>query len=293
MPIVKANGIEIAYEEFGDPSHDALILINGLGGNIGYWQQAMMDMLVAHRLRVIVFDNRDTGLSSKIEGGAFNLGKILDGSIALDASTAPYTLHDMGDDIIGLMDALGIERAHLAGVSLGGHIAQTCTIDHPDRVASLCSTMASTNDGDTSGTSPEALALFSLPPVTERADVIERAVLGNEICGSKGLPIDWDAVRDIAARQYDRCFYPLGSGRQMVAMGVSGDRTEQLAVVTAPTVVIHGTDDSLAHPDGGVKTAQSIPGAELVLIEGMGHDLPASAWPQFVAAVVANIDRAR
>jgi pimeloyl-ACP methyl ester carboxylesterase len=253
----------------------------------------MIDMLVAHQLRVIVFDNRDTGLSSKIEGGTFNVGKILDGSTTLDPANVPYTLHDMGDDIIGLMDALGIARAHLAGLSLGGHIGQTCTIDHPDRVASLCSTMASTNDGDTSGTKPEALALFSLPPVTEREDVIARAKIGNEICGSKGLPIDWDAVREISERQYDRCFYPVGSGRQMVALAVSGDRTEDLANVTAPTVVIHGTDDALVHPDCGVKTAKSIPGAELVMIEGMGHDMPASAWPQFVAAVVANIDRAR
>jgi pimeloyl-ACP methyl ester carboxylesterase len=253
----------------------------------------MIDMLVSHRLRVVIFDNRDTGLTSKIEGGRFELAKILDGTATLDPADVPYSLHDMADDILGLMDVLGIERAHLAGASLGGHIVQTFALDHPDRIASLCSIMASTNDGDTSGTDPDALAIFSMPPVTEREDVIERSVYALGIAGSKGLPQDWDAVRATAGAQYDRCFYPLGSGRQLIALAISGDRTELLASVDVPTVVIHGTDDALVHPECGEKTARVIPGAQLVLVEGMGHDLPEAAWDTVIGAITANIDRAR
>jgi pimeloyl-ACP methyl ester carboxylesterase len=276
--------MEIEYEIHGD-GDDVLVLINGAGGQLVSWDPELIDLLVADGLRVVVFDNRDSGLSSKTNGPISWIAG-LEGQIP----EGGYLLHDMAADIAGLMDALGIDRAHIAGASLGGHIAQTFALDFPDRAISLCSIMASTGSPDLPA--PASFLEFSQrPPVTDREGIIERTVEALGIFGSKGMAIDWDRERARTARQYDRSHYPAGFARQLVAVIASGDRTERLKTLRLPTVVIHGTDDGLVPPAAGQATADAIPGAKLVWVEGMGHDFPPASWPIIASAIVDNIRR--
>jgi pimeloyl-ACP methyl ester carboxylesterase len=248
-------------------------MIMGLGAQLVAWDRDLMDRFAAEGFRVIRFDNRDVGLSTKVE--------------------EPYTLHDMAADAAGLLDALGIPAAHVAGASLGGMIAQQLAIDFPQKVLSLCSIMSTTGDPEVGGSTPEALAMLVRPAAQTRDEAIEMQIQGVEVFGSKGLPIDWDRVRARAERSWDRMVYPAGIARQMLAARATGDRTSALRALDVPTVVIHGTDDTLILPSGGEATAAAIPGAELVLVEGMGHDQPPAAWDQIVGAVVRNARRAK
>jgi pimeloyl-ACP methyl ester carboxylesterase len=289
MPNVKANGISIEYDDFGNAEDPDLLLIMGLGAQMITWDEGLCEAIAGRGFHVIRFDNRDVGLSEKIEGGPTpNLLAAMQG----DTSTATYTLDDMAADAAGLLDVLGIEAAHIVGASMGGMIAQTFALNYPARTLSLCSIMSTTGAPSVGQPRPDVLPLLLAPRPNSREEAMDRAEQAVRAFGSKGLPVDWAHVRERAGQSYDRCFYPIGFARQLLAIIASGDRTERLHSLDVPTVVVHGTDDGLVTPSGGRATAEAIPGAELVEIEGMGHDLPVAAWPQLVDAVVRNTERA-
>jgi pimeloyl-ACP methyl ester carboxylesterase len=289
MPNVLANGISIEYDDFGKPDDPPLLMIMGLGAQMITWDEALCQAIADHGFHVIRFDNRDVGLSEKIEGGPV---PDLLAAMGGDASSASYTLDDMAADAAGLLDVLGISAAHIVGASMGGMIAQAFAINYPERTLSLCSIMSTTGDAAMGQPHPEILPILLSPRPQGRQDAMDRAEQAVRAFGSKGLPVDWDNIRERAGLAYDRCFYPMGFARQLVAIIASGDRTERLRALDVPTVVIHGTDDKLVDPSGGNATAAAIPGAELVVIEGMGHDLPQAAWPRIVDAIVRTTERA-
>jgi pimeloyl-ACP methyl ester carboxylesterase len=239
---------------------------------------------------VVRFDNRDVGRSTKIEGGR---PPDLMAAVMGDASSASYTLDEMADDCAGLLDHLGVEAAHVVGASQGGMIAQTLAIRQPGRVLSLVSIMSSTGDRAVGQPHPEALTALLTRPPADREQYAESAVGAFRIIGSPGFQADEEKLRERARASFDRGYHPEGTARQLVAILASGDRTEALRRLEVPAVVIHGIEDPLIDVSGGKATAAAIPGAELELIEGMGHDLPRALWPRFVDLIVANADRAR
>jgi pimeloyl-ACP methyl ester carboxylesterase len=283
------NGIEIAYETFGERSDPTLLLIMGLGVQMIHWHPDFCRALVDRGFHVVRLDNRDAGHSSKIEGGPEpNLLAAMTG----DTSSASYTLDDMSDDVVGLLDHLGVQAAHLVGASMGGMIAQTTAIRHPARVLSLTSIMSTTGSRSVGQARPEALQTLITPAPAERGAYVEYVVGIWRLIGSPGFERDEAWIREVAAEAYDRSFSPVATGRQLLAVLASGDRTERLAQVRVPSLVIHGRDDPLIQVSGGQATAAAIPGAELLEIAGMGHDLPREVWPRIIDAVVANAERA-
>jgi pimeloyl-ACP methyl ester carboxylesterase len=289
MPRAAANGIEIEYAVVGDEDGTPLLLVMGLGAQLVAWDDEFCGLLAGRGFRVVRYDNRDVGLSTKVEGP---LPDIM-GALGGDPSSANYTLVDMADDAVGLLDALGIGAAHVVGASMGGMIAQTLAIRHPDRVLSLCSIMSTTGDRSVGQPTPEAMQELLRPIAQTRDQYLEMAVNAGRVIGSPGFPFDEARARDRAGRAFDRCYHPIGVARQLAAIMASGDRTSDLAGVSVPTVVIHGDGDPLVTPSGGAATASAVPGAELVVIEGMGHDLPVEAWPQVVEAIVANASKVK
>jgi pimeloyl-ACP methyl ester carboxylesterase len=288
VPHVDANGIRIAYETHGHPDDPVLLLVMGLGAQLIDWPADFVTELAAQGFRVVTFDNRDSGLSTALEDrGVPDVAAILGG----DLDRAPYRLADMAADAAGLLDALGIERAHVAGASLGGMIAQQLTIDHPDRVLSLASIMSSTGDFTVGRPTPEAAAVLGRPPAATRDEAIANAVASSKVIGSVGFAVSDEERLARATAKYDRAYRPLGTARQYAAILASPDRTPALARVTVPTVVIHGEADPLIDVSGGRATAAAIGAAELVVIPGMGHDLPRDAWPEIVDAIVRNAKR--
>jgi pimeloyl-ACP methyl ester carboxylesterase len=203
-----------------------------------------------------------------------------------------YTLDDMANDSVGLLDALGIDKAHVCGASMGGMIAQTVAIKHPDRVSSLTSIMSSTGARDLPQAEPDAMAVLLTPAPTEREAAIEHSINVWRTIGSTGFALDEERVRNRATLSFDRCFHPEGMARQLVAILAHGDRTSALDSVTAPTLVIHGVADPLVPLECGRATARAVPGADLLEIEGMGHDMPVGAWPQIVDAISAHAAKA-
>lgn len=284
------NGIDLAYEEFGDPADPTLLLVMGLGAQMLAWDEAFCGLLVDRGFRVVRFDNRDVGRSTKIRGGP---RVDVMAAIAGDLSSVAYTLDDMADDAAGLLDHLGVGAAHVVGASQGGMIGQTLAIRRPERVLSLASIMSTTGDPTVGRPHPEALPALLTRPPEDRAGFVEYVVRASRVIGSPGFEPDENALRALAGAIFDRGIHPDGTARQLVAILASGDRTEALRRVRAPTVVIHGTDDPLIDVSGGKATAAAIPDAELVLIEGMGHDLPRELWPRFADLIVANAERAR
>lgn len=287
--IAPANGIEIAYQTFGDPSDPALLLVMGLGAQLIHWPEGFCEQLAARGFYIVRFDNRDVGHSTKIEDAPV---PELEALAAGDYSAARYTLDDMADDAVGLLDHLEIDAAHVAGASMGGMIAQTMAIRHPDRVLSLCSIMSTTGDPSVGQARPEALAILLSPAPADRDGYIEFHIKAFRAIGSPGFALDEDFLRWRAEATYDRSYYPDGFRRQLLAIFASGDRTSALAGITVPTVVIHGRDDPLITLSGGEATARAIPGAELVVIDGMGHDVPPGIWERLTDAIVANTERA-
>jgi pimeloyl-ACP methyl ester carboxylesterase len=268
MPIATGSGIEINYESFGAPADPTLLLINGLGGQMIRWRSDFCAAFVDRGLRVVRFDNRDTGLSTHMD--------------------EPYTLSEMAADAVAVLDDLGVDRAHVLGVSMGGMIAQTVAIEHPDRVRSLISVMSTTGDRDVGGATPEAFAALTGPPAATREEYQQDAVEHAGVWGSPGL-FDADELRREAGESWDRGVDPAGVARQFAAIRASGSRSDRLAQLDVPTLVIHGTADTLILPTGGQRTAEVIPGAELLLVEGMGHDTARPLWPRLVDAVTAHI----
>ena len=285
MPTAPANGIEICYDTFGQPANPALLLVMGLGGQMTAWEPDFCEALASAGFHVIRFDNRDTGLSTKMESAPPpDIGKAMTG----DMSSASYTLWDMADDAVGLLDHLQLERAHIVGASMGGMIVQAIAIRHPHRVISMTSIMSTTGNPNVGQATPAAMTALMAPPATSRDEAIERGKQSARIVGSPGYPAGDEVVAARIARDFDRCFYPIGVARQMLAVMATGDRSEALNTVTAPTLVIHGEDDPLVTLSGGQATAAAIPGARLVTFPGMGHDLPASLRAKFVEVITGH-----
>jgi pimeloyl-ACP methyl ester carboxylesterase len=289
MPRANVNGIELEYEMFGDEAAPPLLLVMGLGAQMIAWEDGFCTQLAAKGYRVIRFDNRDVGLSTKTDGPLPDIMACLGG----DASSANYLLQDMADDAVGLLDVLGIRAAHVVGASMGGMIAQTIAIRHPDRVLSLCSIMSTTGAPDVGAPTSEAMQELLRPVSTNKEDYLEASVRSSKVIGSTGFPFDEERARSRAELHYERCYHPMGVARQLAAILASGDRTEGLANVTVPTVVIHGDADPLVTPTGGEATAKAVPGADHVVIEGMGHDLPEGAWPQVLDAITTNTSKVK
>jgi pimeloyl-ACP methyl ester carboxylesterase len=286
MPTTTNGDVTIYYEAFGADTDPALLLVNGLGSQCINFKVEFCERFVARGFHVIRFDNRDVGLSSRIEGEP-DLAALFSG----DTSSAPYSLDDMADDAAGLLDAIGLPAAHIVGASMGGMIAQTFAIRHPEKTLSLCSIMSTTGDREVGQGTPEALGALMAPPATNRDEAIERGVSAGRIISSKKHFDEAKAARR-AGEAYDRAFDPKGVQRQLAAILSQANRTAELARVKAPTLVIHGAGDPLVTPSGGEATAKAIPGAELRVFEDMGHDLPEPLWPEIVDAIVANARRA-
>jgi pimeloyl-ACP methyl ester carboxylesterase len=288
--VAPANGIEIAYQTFGERSDPTLLLVMGLGAQLIHWPEEFCELLVGRGFHVVRFDNRDVGHSTKLDDAPV---PDLMALAAGDAGAATYTLDDMADDAAGLLDHLEIDAAHVAGASMGGMIVQTLAVRHPQRVLSLCSIMSTTGDRNVGQARQEALAVLMTPVPDNRDAYIEFHINAFKAIGSPGFPLDEEFLRWRAGATYDRSVYPAGFRRQLAAIIASGNRTSKLSQISAPTLVIHGSDDPLITVSGGEATARAIPGAELVVIGGMGHDLPKGAWPQIVDAIAANAERAR
>jgi pimeloyl-ACP methyl ester carboxylesterase len=287
--LAPANEIELAYQEMGDPDGEPLLLIMGLATQMIAWSEEFCSLLVDRGFRVVRFDNRDIGRSTKIDSAG--LPSRMDMMTGRRAS-APYLLRDMAKDTVGLMDHLEIDSAHLVGASMGGMVVQTAAIDHPERVRSMASIMSTTGSRRTGLPSLKAFAVMLGNPPKGREAAISRAIKTFKAIGSPGFPFEEDRVREIAGRSYDRGHSAAGVARQLHAITASGDRTRALSGVRAPAVVIHGTRDPLVRPAGGRATAAAIPGARLRMIDGMGHDLPRALWPTFVDEIASNAERA-
>jgi pimeloyl-ACP methyl ester carboxylesterase len=285
----RTNGIELEYEMFGSPGDPTLLLVMGFSLQMIDWDGRFCETLAARGFRVIRFDNRDVGLSSQITGGPVpDVRALMTG----DTSSASYALDDMAKDAVGLLDALDVPAAHFVGMSMGGMISQLAAIAAPDRVRSLCSIMSTTGNRKVGNATPAALGVLLTPVPNAREANIARNLEIWRTLASPSHPIDEVATRARAERSFDRAFHPAGGGRQLAAILSARDRTDELGRVRAPTVVIHGTDDPLIAPDGGEATARAIPGAELVLIPEMGHELPPRVWPRVIDAIVTNAKRA-
>jgi pimeloyl-ACP methyl ester carboxylesterase len=287
MPQAMNNDTVIEFDSFGDPTDPTLLLIMGYTAQMIAWQVDFCEQLAAAGHHVVRFDNRDCGLSSKTRGQAPNVMALMMAYISgSPVGDVPYSLSDMADDAVAVLDALSIEQAHVAGASMGGMITQQLTIDHPNRVASMTSIMSTTGAPDVGQATPEALeALLRVPP-TNRAEAIESGVeAGRIICGPL---FDEDLAREALAAAYDRSFYPAGAAFQLAAVAKTGNRTEALRGVSHRALVIHGQADLLITPSGGEATAEAIPNANLLMLEEMGHDLPRPLWDTIVGAITAH-----
>jgi pimeloyl-ACP methyl ester carboxylesterase len=285
----RVGDIEICFETFGDPADPALLLVMGLGTQMLGWHEDFCADLAGRGFQVIRYDNRDIGRSTILSSAPVpTLGQI----VRRDKRAASYTLAEMAADGVGLLDHLGIERAHLVGVSMGGMIAQTIAARRPERVLSLTSIMSSTGSRWRGQPALKTYRQFLRPVSTDRATYIAQTAALFDIIGSPGFDRADEDLRSLLGAMYDRGHDPGSVTRQLAAILASGDRTAELRHITAPTLVIHGTADKLVAPSGGRATARAIPGARLLMIDGMGHDLPRGAWPQLIDAIVENTRRA-
>lgn len=278
MPQIVANGIPLHYEVHGPEAGEPLLLIMGLGAQMTRWPSAMIEELASRGYRVIPYDNRDIGLSHKFEeAGAPDMKAVYATMMSGQKPPVAYVLSDMAADAVGLMDSLGIPRAHVVGASMGGMIAQMVAAEHPGRVLSLTSIMSSTGNPALPPAKPEAMERLSdrgPDPHTNLEGFLDHAVSGAKVMGGPNHVVDEAEQRAQSRADFERSFYPVGFARQMAAIVASGDRRPALAGITAPTVVIHGIDDPLVPKDGGEDTAAVIPGAELHLLPAMGHNIP-------------------
>ena len=272
MPYASHGDVSLYYETFGDPARPALLLINGLGSQCINYKDEWCRMFTDAGFLVIRFDNRDVGLSTKFEDAA---------------GDPPYTLADMAGDALAVLDAAGVSRAHVMGLSMGGMIVQEMAITHPGRLLSMTSVMSTTGDADVGRPAPEALAVLTSPAPADREGVLARSVEANRVYGSPAQ-FDEERIRANAAAAYDRCHHPQGQARQMKAIMAAGSRTAALREVTIPTLVLHGDRDRLVDISGGRRTAEAVPGARFVALEGMGHDYPPAYWGRIVDLVAAH-----
>jgi pimeloyl-ACP methyl ester carboxylesterase len=284
--LVDVNGIELCYETFGDPTGEPLLLVVGLGAQMTSWPVELCEALVDRGFHVVRFDNRDVGRSSKIEGAHTDFLPTFLAAAQGEPVDVPYRLTDMAADAVGLLEVLGIDSAHVVGASMGGMIAQTIAIEHPDRVRSLISIMSTTGEREVGQPTAEATQQLLKPPPTTRDEAVESGVQARKVIGSPDH-FDEDLARRLAGEAYDRCWYPAGTARQLLAIVASGDRAEGLRGLAVPTLVVHGDVDPLVTPSGGERTAELVPDATLLVVEGMAHDLPAAHVPAIVEAITA------
>ena len=290
MPTADINGIEICYQSLGPEEAPTCLLVMGLGAQMLLWPDGLVTELLDRGFRVVRFDNRDAGLSSVTPGDVPDIMAMMAARAEGQTVDAPYTFSDMAADAIGVLDHLGVDQAHVVGASLGGMIVQTMAIEHPDRVASMTSIM-STTGADNVGQPEEAAlgALLAPPPAERDAAIAHNVEVGRAISGP--LFDEQDAV-ERSRETFDRSFRPAASAFQLAAMGASGDRTQRLSSVACPSLVIHGRVDPLVTLSGGIATAEAIPGADLMVLAQMGHDLPRVYWPQMADAIIGIARRA-
>ena len=289
---IKANGIDVEMEEAGPADGPVLLLVNGYGSQLLNWPDGFLEGLVDAGYRVIRYDNRDVGLSQKFSGAPSAkevAATVRSGGIP----SLPYTLSDMAADGIGVLDTLGIGKAHVLGVSMGGMLAQLMAIEHGDRLLSLTSIMSTTGNPEVPPATDAALAALTTPAPSEaRADVIAHSIKGRRTYESPAYPKSDEELTELIGEAYDRMFYPEGTVRQYAAILGDGSRVDRLQTVRTPTLVIHGRSDNLVRVEGGIDTAKHVPGATLQMIEGMGHDLPDALCPKFVELVREHARRA-
>lgn len=293
MPQIEANGLMLEYEDYGDPAAPPLLLVMGLGAQLTLWPIELVEALVERGFRVIRYDNRDIGLSHKMEGtkAPGMVRHILMKRFGLNPRV-PYTLADMAADGVGLLDALDIDRAHVVGASMGGMIAQHIAFSHPERVLSLTSIMSTTGHAKLPPARKEAISVLTKRPQSlEETVLVDHGVRIIRTIGSPGYPADEERLRANVTRDFRRSFYPAGMPRQLAAIIADGDRRQRLAGVRAPTLVIHGEGDPLVPLAGGEDTAAHIPGAALKTIPGMGHDLPLALVDEIAEAIAAHASK--
>src|SRR3712207_4069935 len=275
----RVGDLELAYETFGDPSDTPLLLVMGLATQMIGWPDDFCRGLAERGLFVIRFDNRDIGLSTHLhDAGAPDVMAVLGG----DLSGVAYGLPDLAEDTVGLLDTLGLDSVHLVGASMGGMIAQLVAVAHPERVRSLTSIMSTTGDPTVGAPNEAAMGVLLSAPAGDRDGAIQRVVDTYRVIGSPGFEFDEAAVRDRAGLSFDRAYDPAGVARQLAAILTTHDRTPHLAELSVPTLVIHGAEDALVNVSGGRATAAAVPDCELLVVDGMGHDLPRAVWPQLI-----------
>ncbi len=291
MPKTNVNNIEIEYETIGDPVSKPLLLIAGLGSQMLAWSDEMCEILANRGFFVIRFDNRDVGLSTKLEdAGIPDMMEISAAYTRGEIPKVPYTLEDMADDAISVLNALNIDKAHICGASMGGIIAQILAYRHPSRLLSLTVIMSTTGNPELPPSKSEILMQFFAPVPSEREAYIEEMVKRDSLINGT-FPYDEDRSREYRTSEYDRSYYPQGIARQLAAMAVPGNIKPYIAAISAPTVVIHGTEDPFNLIEAGKEIASTIPGAELMLVDGMGHSFPREVIPNIVNALVANSNK--
>jgi pimeloyl-ACP methyl ester carboxylesterase len=282
------NGIELEFQTFGSASDPTLLVVMGFTAQMTAWPEAFYEMLANHGLHVVRFDNRDCGLSTHLDGQKADAMAVMSALQSGDPiPEVPYTLSDMAADGIGLLDHLGVEKAHIMGASMGGMIVQTMAIEYPQRIASMTSVMSSPGDLAVGKPTKEARTVLLSAPPSDRDAYIEAATQ-SAVWASRRY-VDLDQLRANAAFSYDRAFYPEGATRQLAAIYASGDRSDKLRALSVPTLVLHGRDDTLIQPDGGFRTAELIPGSHLLMLADMGHDMPEPLWPMMINAIVGHI----
>jgi pimeloyl-ACP methyl ester carboxylesterase len=285
----RVGDVELAYETFGDPGDPPILLVMGLATQMIGWPDDFCAGLADRGHFVIRFDNRDIGLSTHFHAaGAPDLMRVMAG----DHSSVPYALTDLADDTIGLLDVLGLDSVHVVGASMGGMVAQLVAVRHPDRVRSLTSIMSTTGDPSVGTPNEAAMGVLFAPPAADRESAVKRAIDTYRVIGSPGFEFDEPALRDRAGLAFDRAHDPAGVARQLAAILSTHDRTRDLMSISVPSLVVHGAEDALVNVSGGRATAAAIPDAELLVVEGMGHDLPRAVWPQIIDRITALAARA-
>jgi pimeloyl-ACP methyl ester carboxylesterase len=287
MPFATNGDVQLYYETFGDPGRPTLVLVNGLGSQCISYRTPWCERFAARGYQVVRMDNRDVGRSTHLSGFEPNVAGVVAAVTAGAEPNVPYTLSDMAADVIAVLDALGVDRAHVMGLSMGGMIVQTLAIEHPGRLRSVTSVMSTTGEPEYGQATPEARDRLFGPPATDRESAIANHLEGLRIWGSPGQVDEAEQTR-FAGDAYDRAFDPPGVARQIMGVMASGSRAEGLRQVQVPMLVLHGSADTLIDPSGGRRTAELVPGAQLVLLEGMGHDYPEAYWDRWVDLVTGH-----